>query len=124
MTLICLAMSICAYCSVYSPYETNVEYNKYSTISSSYQYEFKSTSPYTPMVQYQTVKPLDRNGFVSSEYTTHRGSYKPRKSWGNLGDLDEDEQTPGEMVPIGEPIVPLLIIMFAYLSYRRLKIQR
>lgn len=113
MILICLVMNICAYCSVYSPYEANVGYNKYSTISS-YQYEFKSTSSYAPMVQYHTVKPLDRSGFVSGGYTTYGGAYKPRKSCGL--DVDDDEQIPGELsTPVGDP--DIYIIIFLLVSY-------
>ena len=87
-----------------------------------YQYTFKSTSSYTSMTSYQTVKPLDDNGFVSGEYTTYDVVYKPRNMRNGL-DLDGDEPT-GGMVPIGEPIVPLLILILAYLSYQEIKRRR
>ena len=109
MILICLVISICTYCSVYSPYEANVGYSKYSMISSC-QYEFKSTSSYASMVQYQTVKPLDKGGFVSSEYTTN-SSYKPRNVRKGLDLDDEDEPTAG-LVPIGDPDIITCVILF------------
>lgn len=90
--------------------------------ASTYNYiPFKSTSPYAQNTNYTAVKPLNFDGTVSIEYTTYKGVYRPRYVKNGL-ETDPDDIPIG--APIGEPIAPLLIIMFAYLSYRRLKIQR
>lgn len=96
-----------------------------NTYPSAYNYTpFKSTSTAIQSTNYNTVKPLNADGSVSIEYTTYKGIYRPRRNESN-GGLVIDGPGIGELpTPIGDPIIPLLIIMFAYLSYRRLKRQR
>lgn len=90
-----------------------------ATFTQSCQYEFKSTSLYAPMTSYQTVKPVSNDGFVSSEYTTYNNQiHKERR--GGLGGIDGPGT--GGMVPIGEPIVPFLILILAYLSYKKMRL--
>ena len=84
---------------------------------------FNSTSSSLQIVNYNTVKPLNADGSVSMEYTTYGNVYRPRHnnlggglSGGNDGVGEKDDP-----VPIGEAIVPLLILILAYLSYKKKK---
>ena len=97
-----------------------------NTCPSTYNYTpFKSTSTAIQSTNYNTVKPLNIDGTVSMDYTTYKGVYRPRRNESNGGLGGIDGPGIGELLtPIGDPIIPLLIIMFAYLSCRRLKRQR
>ena len=121
--LYCLAFCVAVYGLPYAPYNSSAAgyYQIYPTAQcQSYQYQFKSTSPYTPIVQYQTVKPLNQNGLVSNEYTTNYQPYRPIYSRRGGGlDLDDDDETIAGKVPIGEPIIPCLILILLYIGYKQ-----
>ena len=83
---------------------------------------FKSTSPITGFANYNTVKPLNDDGTVSMDYTTYKWMCGPRRSGGLWDDEPPDGPGIGELTtPIGEPVIPLLIMMFAYLTCLKLK---
>ena len=87
---------------------------------------FNSTSSSPQIVNYNTVKPLNADGSVSMEYTTYGNVYRPRRNnlGGGLSGGDDGIGEKDESVPIGDPIIPFLIIMFAYLSYHEIKKRR
>ena len=107
-------MNAITYNSV-NPYETQY--------GSAYNYiPFKSTSSNMQGVNYNTVKPLNADGTVSIEYTTYKGVYKPKYANRGLGDIDEDDQIIGELVPIGDPnIFIILLLVLPYLYIKRMR---
>jgi hypothetical protein len=123
-----LILIVCFVVSLLGLSAQNYMVNGYeNTCPSTYNYTpFKSTSTVIQTTNYNNVKPLNADGSVSMDYTTYKGVYRPRRNNGGLwGDDHPDGPAIGELLtPIGDPIIPLLIIMFAYLSYRRIKIQR
>lgn len=121
--LLCIMLNMGTYDITYSSiYNGNaVEYVQYSTTSSPYQYEFKSTSAYTPITSYQTVKPIGNDGFVSSEYTIQGNFKRPKKIYGNL-DLDDDDDPNLGTTPIDDPpMVMILLFAVLYVLYESVK---
>jgi hypothetical protein len=123
-----LILIVCFVVSLLGLSAQNYMVNGYeNTCPSTYNYTpFKSTSTAIQSTNYNTVKPLNTDGTVSMDYTTYKGVYSSRRNKNGLWD-DQPGPEPGIgelLTPIGDPIIPLLIIMFAYLSCRRLKRQR
>ena len=112
--LYCLVFSIGVH--GYTYYED--KFDVYSETKHPIQSKFESTSSYVPVISYQTVKPIEDNGFVSDEYTTNPQPYKNgvRRSL----DLDEDDEPIGGMVPIGDiPYMLLFIFLIVYIFKKR-----
>jgi hypothetical protein len=115
--ILCLVLSIFELNAVtYNVYKTDVQNGAYTNTP---YIPFNSTSPYMQTVNYNTVKPLNFDGTVSMEYTTYKGVYKPKYIKNSLGDIDGDPV--GGTTPIGEPIIPCLVIMFVYIICREIK---
>lgn len=111
------------YLIIISVFEMNaITYNSQnpyeSPYGSTYNYiPFKSTSSNIQNMNYNTVRPLNPDGSVSIDYTTYKGVYSPRRSmYGNLDDADDGI---GEMVPVGDPDIYIIVILtFIYLLFK------
>jgi hypothetical protein len=77
---------------------------------------FQSTSAYSEQWSEQATPLLNGDGSVNHE-AYMSGSIGPRRSGTNPGTPD-DEEDPGEQQPLGDALLPLMLLACAYLSMR------
>lgn len=106
--LISVIISNCIYCIDY----TEQDYNP--SISS-----FKSTSPIS--VHYYTVRPLNQDGTVSSDYTTSKYMSSPKRV--NGLELDDDDEPNASKVPVGDiPLELMILLIIIFIIVKQHKI--